>query len=248
MGSGAITGGSPRIRERCQDARLVPQGGAPRARDPEGGLQRPHGGGDIAGRELGGAEKRRGLDLGERTSPLSRHLDSTAATRERAGEIAPQPQHLTQESVRPVQSFESALLLVGEERFQGGLSLGQLPEVGARQGPPDAAKNRGGGTPERFPQLGVPREAGQGALGARPRGMEAADPELRVRQHCQHLERERVVVGFLGELRGPLRTREVLGHVAREAAEASIGREQERVGPPIPQSLDDRSCLFEEDL
>jgi len=84
VGSGAITGGSPRIRERCQDARLVPQGGAPRARDPEGGLQRARGGGDVACRELGGTEKRRGLNLGEWTSPLSRQLDSTAAARERA--------------------------------------------------------------------------------------------------------------------------------------------------------------------
>src|SRR2546422_1535639 len=59
-GSGAIAGGPLRVRERRQDARLVPQCGAPRARERERGLQRARGGGDVAGGELGGARKRGG--------------------------------------------------------------------------------------------------------------------------------------------------------------------------------------------
>src|SRR5439155_2004433 len=69
-GSGAVASGSPRVRERRQDARLVPERGAPRAREPERPLERARGGGDVAGRELGGAEKRSGLDPGERTAAL----------------------------------------------------------------------------------------------------------------------------------------------------------------------------------
>src|SRR3989441_7480238 len=119
-GSGAIAGGPLRVRERRQDARLVPQCGAPRARERERSLERARGGGDVAGGELGGAEKRGGLDPGERASALFRQLDSPAAVSERAGEIAPQPEHLAQESVRAVQGFESSFLFVGEERFQAG--------------------------------------------------------------------------------------------------------------------------------
>src|SRR5439155_14974603 len=126
-GSGAVAGGEPRVGERRQDARLVPQGRAPRAREPEGGLQRARGGRDVAGRELGRAEKGGGLDPGERTTALFRQLDSTAAVSKCPAEITPQPQHLAQESVRPVEGFESPLLLVGEERFQAGLSFGRLP-------------------------------------------------------------------------------------------------------------------------
>ena len=63
-----------------------------------------------------------------------------------------------------------------------------------------------------------------------------------------HLERERRVIGSLGELRRSLRTREVLGHVTREPAQASVRREQERVTSRIPQPLGDRACLLEEVL
>src|SRR5206468_10952694 len=124
------------------------------------------------GRELGCAEKRGGLDPGERTPALFRQLDRTAAVGERAGEIAPQPQDLAQESVRPVQGFELPLLLVGEERFQGRLTVGRLPLVGARQRPPDATEGRRGGTPERLPQPGKPGEVRQGSLGGGTRGIE----------------------------------------------------------------------------
>src|SRR2546425_5233657 len=116
-GSGAIAGGPLRVRERRQDARLVPQCGAPRARERERGLERARGGGDVARRELGGAEKRGGLDPGERTAALFRQLGGTAAVGERAGEIAPQPQQLPQESVRPAQGLESPRPLVREERL-----------------------------------------------------------------------------------------------------------------------------------
>ena len=78
--------------------------------------------------------------------------------------------------------------------------------------------------------------------------IEAADRELRMRQHGVHLERERRVARFLGELRGALRTREVLRHVAGEPAQASVRREQERMTARIPQSLGDGACLLEEVL
>src|SRR5438445_7307460 len=102
--------------------------------------------------------------------------------------------------------------------------------------------------PDRLPQPGNPSELGQGALGDGARGIEAADPELLLRQYCVHLELERRVVGSFGELGRSLRAREVLRHVAREPAEASVGGEQERVTSRIPQSLGDRSCLLEEAL
>ncbi len=247
-GSGAIAGGPLRVRERRQDARLVPQGGAPRARERERGLERTRGGGDVAGGELGGAEKRGGLDPGERTAALFGQLSGPAAVSERAGEIAPQPQHLAQESVRPAQGFESPVLLVGEERFQDRLSFGRVPLVNARQRPPDATEGRCGGTPDRLPQPVKPGELGQGSLGNGARGLEAADRQLRVRQHRVHLKRERRVVGSLGELGGSLRTGEVLRYVAREPAQASVGGEQERVTSRIPQSLGDRAGLLEEVL
>src|SRR5437762_1462403 len=112
-----------------------------RALEPERSLERARGGGDVAGGELGGAEKRGGLDPGERASALFRQLDSPAAVSERAGEIAPQPEHLAQESVRAVQGFESSFLLVGEERFQASLRFGRVPQVGARERPPDATED-----------------------------------------------------------------------------------------------------------
>src|SRR4029450_12538946 len=43
-----------------------------------------------------------------------------------------------------------------------------------------------------------------------------------------------------------LRTREVLPHVAREPAQASVRREQERVAGLVLKSLGDRACLVEE--
>jgi hypothetical protein len=69
-----------------------------------------------------------------------------------------------------------------------------------------------------------------------------------VRQHGLHLEGERRVVRSLGELRGPLRAREVLSHVAGEPAQTSVGREQERVTSRVPQPLGDRAGLFEDVL
>src|SRR4029077_6998848 len=53
-GSRAIAGGPLRVRERRQDARLVPQCGPPRARERERGLERARGGGAVAGGGLGG--------------------------------------------------------------------------------------------------------------------------------------------------------------------------------------------------
>src|SRR3989475_9917194 len=93
-GAGAIASGPLRVRERRQDARLVPQCGAPRARERERGLERARGGGDGAGRELGGAAKSGGLDPGERTAALFRQLGGTAAVSGGAGGIAPPPQPL----------------------------------------------------------------------------------------------------------------------------------------------------------
>ena len=51
-GPGGVARSQPRVRECRKDARLVPH----------------RGGGDVAGRELGGAEKGGGLDPGEQTT------------------------------------------------------------------------------------------------------------------------------------------------------------------------------------
>src|SRR5262249_50234946 len=120
------------------------------------------------------------------------------------------------------------------------------PQVGTRQGPPDAAKGWCSGTPKRFPQLGVPPESGQGPPGGRPCRVEAANRELNVPQHRVHLEREPRITGSLGELGGVLRTCEVARHVTGDPAQASIRREQERMPGRIPQSLDGRARLLEE--
>src|SRR5207248_8916761 len=60
-GSRAVTGGQLRVRERREDARLVPQRGAPIASERERPLEHTRGRGEVAVRQLRGAEKRRGL-------------------------------------------------------------------------------------------------------------------------------------------------------------------------------------------
>src|SRR5881409_1261795 len=244
-GSRAITGGQLRVCERREDARLVPQRGASTASERERPLEHTRGRGEVAVRELRSAEKRRGLHPREHAFALFRELDGTAAVGERAEQMTPQAQHLAQECVRSVEGLECALTLLGEECLQGGLSLGRAPEVCARQRPPDAAQARGGGTPDRLPQSGNLRDLGQSPLGGRTSGSEAADRKLCVGQHRAHLELEHCV-GSFGELRSALRACEVLPHVAREPAQASVGREQERVACLVLKSLGDRARLVEE--
>ena len=123
-GSRAVAGGPLGVRERREDARLVPQRGAPIASERERPLEQARGRGEVAVRELRGAEKRRGLHPREHASALFRELDGTAAVGERAGQIAPQAEHLAQECVRSVEGLERGLALLGEEGPQGGLALG----------------------------------------------------------------------------------------------------------------------------
>src|SRR5256712_2741423 len=182
-GSRAVTGGQLRVRERREDARLVPQRGAPITSERERPLEHTRGRGEVAVRELRSAEKRRGLHPREHASALFRELDGTAAVGERAGQIPPQAQHLAQNCACSVEGLECALALLGEECLQGGLSLGRAPEVGARQRPPDAAQARCGGTPDPLPQSGNLRDLGQSTLGGRTGGSEAADRKLCVGQH-----------------------------------------------------------------
>src|SRR2546428_7034827 len=143
-GSRAVTGGQLRVRQRREDARLVPQRGAPITSERERPLEYARGRGEVAVRELRSAEKRRGLHPRGHASALFRELDGTAAVGERAGQITPQAQHLAQDCVRSVEGLESAVALLGEECLQGGLSLGRAPEACARQRPPDAAQARCG--------------------------------------------------------------------------------------------------------
>src|SRR5881227_446922 len=93
-GSRAVTGGQLRVRERREDARLVPQRGAPITSERERPLEHTRGRGEVAVRQLRSAEKRRGLHPSEHASALFRELDGTAAVGERAGQITPQAQHL----------------------------------------------------------------------------------------------------------------------------------------------------------
>ena len=148
--------------------------------------------------------------------------------------------------MRPVERLESGVAFLGQERLQGGLGFGRVAEIDARQRPPRAAQRRCGGMPDRLPQPGDPRELGQGMRGSRARGSETADRELCVRQHRAHLELEHGVVGGLGELGCALRTRQVLGHVAREPAQASVGREEECLASAVLESLGDRARVVEE--
>src|SRR2546426_10665356 len=91
-GSGAIASGPLRVRERRQDARLVPQCGAPRARERERGLERARGGGDVAGGELRGAEKTGGPHPGGRTAaPLPPPRGTAGRSRAARGSAPPPP-------------------------------------------------------------------------------------------------------------------------------------------------------------
>src|SRR5437762_4090408 len=89
-GSRAVTGGQLRVRERREDARLVPQRGAATASERERPLEHPRGRGEVAVRQLRSAEERRGLHPREHASALFRELDRTAAVGEGAGQITPQ--------------------------------------------------------------------------------------------------------------------------------------------------------------
>src|SRR2546422_2787859 len=110
-GSRAITGGQLRVRERREEARLVPQRGASIASEHERLLEHARGSGEIAVRELRSAEKGRGLHAREQAAVLFRKLDATAAVGECAGQISPQAQHLAQECVRSVEGVEGGLAL-----------------------------------------------------------------------------------------------------------------------------------------
>ena len=86
----AITGGQLCVRKRREDARFVPQRGAPITSERERPLEHTRGRGEVAAGELGSAEKRRGLHPREHASALFRELDGTATMGERAGQITPQ--------------------------------------------------------------------------------------------------------------------------------------------------------------
>src|SRR5438105_15001858 len=60
-GSRAVTGGQLRVRERREDARLVPQRGAPITSERERPLEQTRARGEVAVRALGRAAQRRGL-------------------------------------------------------------------------------------------------------------------------------------------------------------------------------------------
>src|SRR5207244_11694707 len=102
-----------------QETRLGPPRGGPFAGERERTREQAGGRGDVAVGELGGTEKRGGLDTRERASALFGQRDGTAAVHERAGNIASQPQHLAQESMRPVERRESGRALLGQEPLQG---------------------------------------------------------------------------------------------------------------------------------
>src|SRR5262249_8544141 len=235
-----------RLGKRGQDARLVVQGGASRARECEGRLERGRRSGDVPGSKRRRPEKRGRLDPREWTAALLRPPERAAAMSEGAREVALEPQHLAQESVSSVEGLETFPLLVDEKGLEGRLSLRRVPEVGGCQRPPDAHERRRCRAAERFLQPGQPNEVGPGTLGDAPGGREPAGREQRVRQHRAHLERERTIPGRIGDLARSLGAREVLLHVAGESAQASVGREEKRVTARIAQTLGDGARLLEE--
>src|SRR6266436_4962000 len=81
-GSRAVTGGQLRVRERREDAWLVPQRGASIAGERERPLEHTRRRGEAAVSELCSGEKRRGLHPREHASALFRELDGTAAVGE----------------------------------------------------------------------------------------------------------------------------------------------------------------------
>src|SRR5262249_11264834 len=119
----AVIGGGSRFGEAGQDTRLVPEGGAPGARQSERRLQPPPGGGHVAGGARGAAKQGSGLALRERAPALTGERDSLAAVLEGAREVALKPEHLAQEPVRPVEGVQSRLRLGGEQVFQARPSL-----------------------------------------------------------------------------------------------------------------------------
>src|SRR6185436_2583021 len=132
-GSRAVSGGQLRLRERREDTRLVPQGGSPGASEREDPFEGTRGGGEIAARELRGAEERARLHLSEEASALVRQRDGTAAVVESAGEIPPQAQHLAQERVGSVEGLQCLIAILGQECLESGLGLDGVPQVCARQ-------------------------------------------------------------------------------------------------------------------
>src|SRR5262249_48942424 len=98
--SRAVAGGQLRVRERCQDAWLVPERGASMASERECPLEPTPRRVKGAVLEFRGGEKRRGLHLGEHASVLFRERDGAAAVSQRAGQIAPQAPDLAEEGVR----------------------------------------------------------------------------------------------------------------------------------------------------
>src|SRR5262245_10046276 len=160
-GSRPVTARPLRVRERREDARLVPERGAPMASKRERPLEHPGGRGGVAVRELRGAEKRRRLHSGKYATAFFRELDGLAAVGKRAGQITPQLKYLAEECVRSVENMDVAVALLGEERLQGGLRLQRAPEVRTRQGPPHAAQAGCGRTPDRLPQPGDLRKLAQ---------------------------------------------------------------------------------------
>jgi len=83
-----VTRGQLGVHQSRQDARLVPEGSAPRAGEIERGLEGAGSGGHLASRERGGPEKRRGFDSSEGTAALVGQRDRPPPVSERAGDVA----------------------------------------------------------------------------------------------------------------------------------------------------------------
>ena len=177
-----------------------------------------------------------GFDAGKRAPALVCHLDGAATMSQRTVEIALEAQHLAQEPVRPVQSSSPGPASSARSASNSAWASVGLPEVGARQRQTDGDTERGAVEPPSASRsAGRRARLGEGLRGGGAAPVEAGDRQLCVRQHGARLEGEG---GDLPRRSASSAARSAHSRdcrdVARGPAQATVGREQERVTVAYP--------------
>ena len=195
----AVAGGAPCVGERRQEARLVPERRAPRARQRSAVSRARVAAATSPAASSAAPRNARRLDPRERAAALLRQLDRAAAVCERAGEIAAA-------GAAPRRGIRASR--TARECCRPPPRRGALPGRSAR--PPPSPRYALASAHQIWQKAGAVERpsasrspatrasSAQGSPGGGPCGIEAADRELRVRQHRAHLEREHRVVGSVG--------------------------------------------------